>query len=209
MAECDCTAETRRCSRCGEIKPATKEYFHVRNDKPSGLTYHCKTCHKDARRSWRLKNKSLHEERSRAEKREYYARNKKKILEKKRQNRLSNPQKFAEARRQKYLNPFERVAVNISRRVNRVMRGTKAQKSWRDLVGYGSTELIRHLEIQFSRGMTWENYGKYWHVDHIVPVSSFDKTDPDWVRNCWTLSNLRPLPARENLAKSAKRVFLI
>jgi len=38
--------------------------------------------------------------------------------------------------------------------------------------------------------MNWGNYGE-WHIDHIKPVSSFDKTIPINVVNA--LSNLQPL----------------
>ena len=35
-----------------------------------------------------------------------------------------------------------------------------------DLLGCNITQFIKHLESQFKPGMTWENYGKVWHVDH-------------------------------------------
>jgi hypothetical protein len=53
----------------------------------------------------------------------------------------------------------------------------------------------------FKNGMTWENYGE-WHIDHIRPVSSFDKDDEVSVIN--SLENLQPLWAYENLSKSKK-----
>jgi 5-methylcytosine-specific restriction endonuclease McrA len=54
--------------------------------------------------------------------------------------------------------------------------------------------------------MNWDNYGKYWHIDHIIPVSFFeirDRNDPN-IKQCWSLQNLRPLSAKENLQKSGK-----
>jgi len=38
--------------------------------------------------------------------------------------------------------------------------------------------------------MSWENHGE-WHIDHIKPVSSFDKDTPMNIVNA--LSNLQPL----------------
>ena len=70
---------------------------------------------------------------------------------------------------------------------------------------FNSTELKQHLEKQFLHGMTWANYGTYWHIDHIVPLATFDPND----MAAWHLTNLRPLPAKDNLKKSDKVEFLI
>lgn len=70
---------------------------------------------------------------------------------------------------------------------------------------YSSEELKLHLERQFVVGMCWDNYGTHWHIDHIVPLSSFAPDD----RAAWCLSNLRPLWAKENLEKSDKRLYLL
>ncbi len=42
----DYTSETplKRCTKCGEEKPATTEYFHKRNSAPIGLKSRCKAC---------------------------------------------------------------------------------------------------------------------------------------------------------------------
>jgi hypothetical protein len=69
------------------------------------------------------------------------------------------------------------------------------------LTGCTAMQLRRHLESGFKRGMTWDNYGTHWHVDHILPVSSFDHTDPRQVAQCWHWTNLQPLEARANILK--------
>lgn len=91
------------------------------------------------------------------------------------------------------------------------LKGTgKGGRSWEAILGYSSDDLRAHLERQFAKGMSWDNYGE-WHVDHIVPVASFefDSADhPDFAA-CWSLTNLQPLWARDNIAKRAKRVTLL
>jgi hypothetical protein len=45
---------------------------------------------------------------------------------------------------------------------------------------------------------------KCWKVDHIIPVSSFDLSDPEQVKVCFHYTNLQPLFVEENQAKSNK-----
>jgi hypothetical protein len=90
----------------------------------------------------------------------------------------------------------------------------KGGRSWQSLVGYTLERLRRHLERQFVRGMTWENRGHgpgKWHIDHILPVSSFKFETPDDAdfKACWALSNLRPLWSTDNIRKSANRTHLL
>lgn len=69
------------------------------------------------------------------------------------------------------------------------------------LLGYTSGELKLHIESLFKDGMMWDNFGE-WHVDHIKPVSKFDKSELPSVVNA--LSNLQPLWAGENLRKGVR-----
>jgi len=53
--------------------------------------------------------------------------------------------------------------------------------------------------------MTWDNYGE-WHVDHKLPISSFNfksEKDPIFLE-CWSLDNLQPLWCIENWEKGSK-----
>jgi hypothetical protein len=76
---------------------------------------------------------------------------------------------------------------------------------------YKREQLTEHLEKQFVRGMTWDNYGEKWHVDHITPRSSFNISGPECpeFQACWSLSNLRPMWAKDNLSKNNKITHLI
>lgn len=79
----------------------------------------------------------------------------------------------------------------------------------RELLGYTINQLKVHLERQFKKGMTWNKFMKgELHIDHIIPKSSFDLTDPNQWRACWDLPNLRPLWASDNLSKSNKVLTL-
>lgn len=88
-------------------------------------------------------------------------------------------------------------------------RGGRSIK-FEDFAGYTTKELRDHLERQFTKGMSWQKFrdGDI-HIDHIVPLSSFDLHDPEELRRAWAITNLRPLWAKDNLQKSAKCLFLV
>lgn len=87
---------------------------------------------------------------------------------------------------------------------------------------YSIEELKAHLETQFEPWMNWNNWGVYnlaiwkdddqttwvWHIDHIKPCSEFayKSMQDEQFRNCWALSNLRPLSAKQNVSDGAKRI---
>ena len=111
----------------------------------------------------------------------------------------------------KQATPSQRLRSNMGAAIYHAIKGTgKGGKSWQQLVGYSTDNLKRHLERQFSKGMTWENYGE-WHVDHIVPASSFSYSSPHEpeFQACWALTNLRPLWGGENVSKGKKILHLI
>jgi len=73
-----------------------------------------------------------------------------------------------------------------------------------DIIGYSIEELKVHLENQFTEEMTWENYGTFWSIDHIIPQSLYNFLDKDEIKKCWCLKNLRPLKIKDNASKSNK-----
>lgn len=70
-----------------------------------------------------------------------------------------------------------------------------------DLLGCTGAELASHLSSMFEPGMTLDNHGE-WHIDHIIPIASFDLTDPEQLKACFHYTNLQPLWAADNLSKS-------
>ena len=103
-------------------------------------------------------------------------------------------------------NPSYRVKINISSAINSSLHGRKNHRTWPLLVGYSVNDLMKHLENKFKDGMTWCNYGRVWHIDHIIPISAFniESYDSFDFKRCWNLQNLQPLFASENLRKHNK-----
>lgn len=74
-----------------------------------------------------------------------------------------------------------------------------------DLLDASIDEARGHLESLFKPGMTWANHKTDgWHIDHIVPCSSFDLTDPIQQKKCFHYTNLQPLWHYENMDKHTK-----
>jgi hypothetical protein len=72
------------------------------------------------------------------------------------------------------------------------------------LCGISGVKLREWIESKFARSMTWENYGKVWHLDHIFPISRFDLSDPEQVKVACNWQNLQPLLRKANARKSDK-----
>lgn len=74
------------------------------------------------------------------------------------------------------------------------MRGTKTQRSFRYGVDYKA--IVDHIG-------SCPGPRKEWHIDHIIPLASFDHTDPEQIRRAWAPENHQWLPATENQQKGA------
>jgi hypothetical protein len=96
-----------------------------------------------------------------------------------------------------------RLANRLRARLYKITKGlVKAGSAVKDL-GCSITELKEHLEQQFQKGMTWDNYGE-WHVDHIRAISKFDLTNRQQFLEACNYSNLQPLWAVSNIIKGNK-----
>ena len=65
-------------------------------------------------------------------------------------------------------------------------------------------ERKKYLETKFTDDMSWDNYGKVWHIDHIIPCSSWNLSDEFENNCCWNYRNLQPLYASDNQSKKDK-----
>ena len=103
--------------------------------------------------------------------------------------------------------PMFRLKYGIGNQMSVSLKGVKAGRQWENLVGYTLTQLVKHLEKQFIKGMVWENYGKGgWVIDHIIPRKVFNFTKPEHVdfQKCWALKNLQPMWEHDNQVKNCR-----
>uniref|UniRef100_A0A0G4IAN9 C2H2-type domain-containing protein n=1 Tax=Chromera velia CCMP2878 TaxID=1169474 RepID=A0A0G4IAN9_9ALVE len=82
-----------------------------------------------------------------------------------------------------------------------------------EYLGCSFHDLKAHLEkddFHGNPGMSWENYGRLWHVDHIVPIKygvpRGGTVDIEVLVSRLHFSNLQPLPAEENLRKGNRLI---
>lgn len=99
-------------------------------------------------------------------------------------------------------NPQHRTAHLLRSRLNNAIKRLSKAASTQELLGCSVPELMVYLEKQFQPGMTWENQGKVWHIDHIIPLVKFDLSDKEEQRKACHYSNLQPLFALDNLKKN-------
>ena len=94
-----------------------------------------------------------------------------------------------------------RVRIRCALKYQSVKKSSKTL----DLLGASKEEVWKHLESHFKEGMTRENHGlRGWHIDHIKPMSSFDLSDHEQLKECCHYTNLQPLWWWENLSKGNK-----
>lgn len=120
------------------------------------------------------------------------------------------------------LNPILKLRVGISSNIGQMLKrnnGNKNKESIMNYLSYTISELKLHIESQWiceKSWMNWNNYGKYitggerkWHIDHIIPQSAlpFDSMKHPNFLKCWSLNNLQPLDAVENIQKYNKINF--
>jgi hypothetical protein len=131
--------------------------------------------------------------------REWYLANKK----------YANAYSVAYKRRRYARDPSYKLAKLISARCRDAVKHSYKTGRAIDALGAPIDEVRRHIERMFAPGMSWENFGRKWQLDHIRPLAGFDLTDPAQFAEAFHFLNLRPLVKRRNLSKGARRELLL
>lgn len=154
------------------------------------------------------------------EEKQYYQDNKEKIknrvFEYKQKNREILNKKLKERRKDPLIKLRHQISVLIRHYIN---LGTK-KGSCMNYLPYTIQDLKQHLESKFEPWMTWENWGIYnykswndqdpstwtWQIDHIVSQSVliYSSMEDENFKKCWSLENLRPLSAKQNISDGAR-----
>ena len=175
-------SNVKRCKRCGEMKPATPEYFHRNNRRLDGLFGCCKVCENKRQQQRRAANP----EPSRKACRKWRASHIEQEHERGRQYRLDNPHKVREAQKRYQAENWDRLreekklyrAANLDkdrvRSLNRLARQKSAE-------GTHTTSDIKVI-YDSQRGKCWWcgcEVGGDYHVDHRIPLSRGGSNAPE------------------------------
>ena len=109
----------------------------------------------------------------------------------------------AEAERRR--DPVRVLQKRVHAQLSELARGRA--RSAEVLLGYTYQQLRDHLERLFTPGMTWDAFSRgEIHIDHVVPLARLriDSIDHPLFRHAWSLQNLQPLWADENIRKADK-----
>lgn len=219
----------KKCSKCHVEKPS--EMFTKSKSTSSGLSCQCKQCKAGIDKKYREANHEKKKEadrryyaansdkiRRRAKdwydtntervteyKRNYFQENKDAIYEYRKEYKQENGKQINsymnEYMKSRYKNDLNyRIKSICNKRLRDYIRNKTKQTM--DYVGCDVDFLRLWLEFLFVEGMTWDNMGSVWHIDHVRPCNSFDFNNEEEIYDCYHWSNLQPLFARDNISKN-------
>ena len=96
------------------------------------------------------------------------------------------------------------MGFNFRSRVCRALK-TKKSKVSVEYLGIDIPSFKDYLQAQFKEGMTWENHGIVWHVDHIIPLG-YKNPDLEEVEARLHYTNCQPLWGPENMSKGNRYI---
>ena len=215
--------ESKKCSKCG-VKKHLIEFYKDKYRK-DGLKSCCKVCSEITKKIYCENNIEKVKESIKKTYKKYYKNNSNNLLEKNRLWRKNNLEIYKKSHKKSDLkfrsenpeydknyrkkkretNHLYRLTGNIRCRINGFFKLNNYNKSNNtiEIVGCSPQELKLHLELKFTEGMFWGNYGLYgWHIDHIIPLSSANNKEE--LYNLCHFTNLQPMWAIDNLKKGSK-----
>jgi hypothetical protein len=197
------------CNKC-KIKKELTEFCKDKNHK-DGYNDNCRSCCKEYNKEYYQSNKDKIKEYHQANKdkikeyhKEYYQANKeykKEYLKEWREANKEYSNEYKKNRRK--TEPLFKLVSNLRARTYIAFKnkGYSKNTKTKEMLGIEWEVAKQHIERQFTKGMNWDNQGK-WHIDHIIPLASAN-TEEQLIKLCH-YTNLQPLWAEDNLTKSDK-----
>lgn len=131
----------------------------------------------------------------------YYQENKTEIRKKRKFLFIKYKEKYLAKQRARYNSDIEfKIAQSLRRRLRKCIGSGSI---YDQLISCSSSFLLEWLNynLQFSKTMNWQNYGSYWHLDHVIPCKHFNLTDTKQQKICFNWRNISPLEQTLNQSK--------
>ena len=193
----------KTCSKCSEWV-ALDNYSKLKSHW-DGLRNDCKSCNKKYRDSKKKEMKEynkkywLKTKDIQREKHKIWVKNNREIV-----NEYQKKYMMKWDKEQRLNNPQYKIIKNLRCRLYSALKGKSKNKYTKELIGCEVDFLIKYLEEKFDENMNWDNYGNYWHVDHIIPCTAWNLENDMELRACSNYLNLQPLEASANESKNNK-----
>jgi hypothetical protein len=110
------------------------------------------------------------------------------------EQKLQRTQQLTENARKRRKDPKTRLKESLRARIYNSMKDNK-DRSTLEYLGCSIDQYKIHLEFQFTLKMNWDNWGIYWEIDHIIPLSK---------GGTFHFTNTQPLTITNNRRKSNK-----
>ncbi len=191
------------CKKCQGSKDICE--FGKNSRIIGGISHACKDCVNAKNREHIAANP----EKYKASKDAWAAANKEKVLEIKYNWIKRNPEKRRQIMRtnkkRRYHTELKyKLVQNIRNRMGGLFKKTPSTNTLK-LLGCSVEEYKAYLESKFLSGMNWQNHKHNgWHIDHIVPIDSFDLTKEEEIKKAFHFSNTQPLWSTDNFKKKDK-----
>lgn len=119
--------------------------------------------------------------------------------------RAARSRKWHKSAKERQTNGYK--AGLLRRRIHTCLSRARISGGRREYVKYlgcTSTQAVKYIESLFRPGMTWENHGSKWEIDHIRPIVSYDMNNDAEKRKAFHYTNIRPLWKWMNRQKKDK-----
>lgn len=67
----------------------------------------------------------------------------------------------------------------------------KLSPAYAPYFGLSIEQFRKWIEIQFTKGHNWNNFGDSWQFDHLIPLVYFNFSDEEDLSLCWSFLNIR------------------
>ena len=104
----------------------------------------------------------------------------------------------------KATDPCYRFITNIRARIYSALK--YKQKSTIHYLGCDALYMSGWLTYNFDKNITFETYGKEWHIDHVIPLSRFDLEKESEQLLAFNWINTAPLSVKENCSKNNRLI---